>query len=131
MTSSRDAAGETRTLRPLALPARAPGTGTLRRGLFVDCETTGLSAEHDVLIELALLPFAYTLEGVIVEVLQDEQQVHRNEPGRPLSEEVTHLTGLTDENLCGARVDVARAGVLLERSHLIVAHNARFDRPFV
>ena len=50
MTPSRGGGGETRTLHPLALPARSPGTGALRRGLFVDCETTGLSAEHDMLI---------------------------------------------------------------------------------
>ena len=83
MTSSRGGVGETRTLRPLALPARAPGGGAVRRGLFVDCETTGRSAESDVLIELALLPFAYTLDGVIAQVLGDEAQVHRNDPGRP------------------------------------------------
>ena len=131
MTTSGGGADETRILHPLALPARAPGTGAVRRGLFVDCETTGLNAEHDVLVELALLPFAYTLDGVIVEVLEDERQAYRNDPGRPLPEEVTHLTGLTDEDLRGERVDIARAGALLERSHLVVAHNARFDRPFV
>ena len=84
-----------------------------------------------MLIELALLPFTYTPEGIVSEVLEDERQVHRNDPGRPLPEEVTHLTGLTDEDLRGERVDAARAGALFERSHLVVAHNARFDRPFV
>ena len=114
MTPSRDGAGGTRTLHPLALPARAPGEGAgpLRRGVFVDCETTGLSAERDVLIELALLPFTYTLGGV-AQVLEDEGQAYRNDPGRPLPKEVAHLTGLTDEDLRGERVDVARAGALL------------------
>ena len=39
----------TRTLRPLALPERFcdPGDAELRTGLFLDCETTGLSAEND------------------------------------------------------------------------------------
>ena len=47
------AAGETRTLHPLALPARLsdPGDSELRRGLYVDCETTGFSPEHDAVIE--------------------------------------------------------------------------------
>ena len=131
MTSNRHDAGEVRTLRPLALPAGAPGAGPLRRGLFVDCETTGLDFERDTLIELALLPFTYTLGGVVAEVLEDEALSYRNDPGRPLPEEVTHLTGLADEDLRGERVDAARAGALLARSHLVVAHNARFDRPFV
>ena len=49
MTPSRDGAGGTRTLHPLTLPARAPGEGAgpLRRGVFVDCETTGLVVAHN------------------------------------------------------------------------------------
>ena len=81
------AASETRTLHALAFPARLsdPGAGEPRRGLYVDCETTGFSPEHDAVIELALLPFTYTLAGTVVEVLHDEAQAHRNDPGRPLS----------------------------------------------
>ena len=83
-------ASETRTLHPLAFPARLsdPGAAELRRGLYVDCETTGFSPEHDALIELALLPFTYTLAGTVVEVLHDEAQAHRNDPGRPLPAEI-------------------------------------------
>ena len=126
-------ASETRTLHPLALPARLsdPGAAELRRGLYVDCETTGFSPEHDAVIELALLPFTYTLAGTVVEVLHDEAQAHRNDPGRPLPAEITHLTGLTDDDVRGERIDVEAASALIERSGLIVAHNARFDRPFV
>ena len=77
---------DTRTLHALALPARLcdPMGAELRRGLYVDCETTGFSPEHDAVIELALLPFTYTLAGTVVEVLHDEAEVHRNDPGRPL-----------------------------------------------
>ena len=126
-------AGETRTLHPLVLPSRVPdpGDAELRRGLYVDCETTGFSPALDAVIELAMLPFTYTLGGSVVEVLPDEAQVHRNDPGRPLPAEITHLTGLTDDDVRGARIDVEAAGVLIERSDLVVAHNAGFDRPFV
>ena len=126
-------ASETRTLHPLAFPARLsdPGAAELRRGLYVDCETTGFSPEHDAVIELALLPFTYTLAGTVVEVLHDEAQAHRNDPGRPLPAEITHLTGLTDDDVRGERIDVEAASALIEGSGLIVAHNARFDRPFV
>ena len=127
------AASETRTLHPLAFPARLPdpGVAELRRGLYVDCETTGFSPEHDAVIELALLPFTYTLAGTVVEVLHDEAQAHRNDPGRPLPAEITHLTGLTDDDVRGEVIDVEAASALIEGSGLIVAHNARFDRPFV
>ena len=64
----------TRTLHPLALPARIsdPEDAERRRGLYVDCETTGFSPGHDAVIELAMLPFTYTLEGSVVEVLHEE-----------------------------------------------------------
>ena len=127
-------AGEIRTVHPLALPARLSDPGEeveRRRGLYVDCETTGFSPEHDAVIELAMLPFTYTLDGRIVEVLHDEAQGYRNDPGRPLPVEITHLTGLTDDDVRGERIDAEAARALIERSGLIVAHNARFDRPFV
>ena len=96
-------ASETRTLHPLAFPARLsdPGAAELRRGLYVDCETTGFSPEHDAVIELALLPFTYTLAGTVVEVLHDEAQAHCNDPCRPLPAEITHLTALTDDDVRG------------------------------
>ena len=112
-------------------PTLGSGAAELRRGLYVDCETTGFSPEHDAVIELALLPFTYILAGTLVEVLHDEAQAHRNDPGRPLPAEITHLTGLTDDDVRGERIDVEAASALIERSGLIVAHNARFDRPFV
>ena len=124
---------ETRTLHPLVLPERLfdPGDAELRRAVFVDVETTGLSYEQDDVIELAALPFRYTLDGRVAEVLHDEAQVHRHDPGRPLPPEITHLTGLTDDDLRGERIDVEAASALIEGSGLILAHNAAFDRPFV
>ena len=76
-------ASETRTLHPLAFPARLSDAGSaeLRRGLYVDCETTGFSSEHDAVIELAMLPFTYTLEGHLVEVLHDEAESAPQSPG--------------------------------------------------
>ena len=127
-------AAETRTLRALELPARLCDTGTaeLRRGLYVDCETTGFSFERDQVIELAMLPFTYAVDdGRIVEVLHHEAQVHLQDPGRALDPEIAALTGLTDEDLRGQRIDVEAASRLVERSDLVIAHNARFDRPFV
>ena len=128
-----NASCDIRTLHALELPARLsdPGGEEVLRGLYVDCETTGFSPEHDEIIELAMLPFTYGLDGRVVEVLHDEAQAHRNDPGRPLPEEITHLTGLTDDDVRGERVDIAAASALFAHSRLVVAHNARFDRPFV
>ena len=133
MHEHAEPAPPTRTLHALELPARLSDTGdaTVRRALYVDCETTGLSFEHDQAIELALLPFTYALDdGRIGEVLHHEAQVHLHDPGRPLDALVTELTGLTDEDLRGRHIDVEAASALIARSSLIVARNARFDRPF-
>lgn len=123
----------TRTLRALELPARLcdPGGAKLRHGLFVDCETTGLSFERDQVIEIAMLPFTYAVDGRIADVLHHEARQDLQDPGRPLDAEITHLTGLTDDDLRGQHIDVEAANALIERADLIVAHNARFDRPFL
>ena len=103
----------------------------LRRGLYVDCETTGLSIERDQVIEVAMLPFTYAVDdGRIAEVLHHEAQTYLQDPGRPLDAEISSLTGLTDDDLHGRHIDIAAANALIERSDLIIAHNARFDRPF-
>ena len=103
---------DTRTLRRLELPARLhdPGPGAaLALGLVVDCETTGADAARDAVAEAALLPFTYTAEGRVAEVRHGEAQAHRRG---------------------GAPFDAAAAGALVARASLLVAHNARFDRPF-
>ena len=122
-----------RTLLPLVLEnhPHPAGPGPCRRGLYVDCETTGLSSEHDALIELAMLPFTYTTNGAITDVHRDQTRTWRQDPGRPVPPEITHITGLTDEDLASQAIDVATATELLAASHLVVAHNARFDRLFV
>ena len=131
-TASVDAS-QARTLHALVLEdkPRPGGPGPRRRGLYVDCETTGFDAERDAVIELAMLPFAYTLDGAITEVLHGEGRTWRQDPGRPVPPEITRITGLADQDLAGQAIDVAAAAELLARSHLVVAHNASFDRPFV
>ena len=41
------------------------------------------------------------------------------------------MTGLTDDDVHGEGIGVERARALIDRSGLVVAHNARFERPFV
>ena len=133
MNEHREPTANTRTLHAIELPARLCDTGAaeLRRALYVDCETTGLSVERDQAIEVALLPFTYAVDdGRIAEVCHDEAQCYLQDPGRPLDAIITDLTGLTDDDLRGRHIDVAAANTLIARSDLIVAHNARFDRPF-
>ena len=126
MTKS-DQSTTTRTLRRLKLPARfnVPDNIPVRQGLYVDCETTGKDWARDAVIEIALLPFAYTLDGHIVEVRLEEAHSYRRDPGRALSAETTALTGLTDDDVRGRHIDVEAASALTERSDLRRPHRSR------
>lgn len=73
MARTLEGSGRYRILRPLAprvlehYPADdgPQGSGT-RLGMFLDLETTGLSAAKDEIIEFGIVPFVYTLEGKIL-----------------------------------------------------------------
>jgi DNA polymerase-3 subunit epsilon len=100
-----------------------------RLGLIVDIETTGLDPASDRIIELACLPFHFSSEGDIYDVLPGYAGFE--DPGQPLHEEVVRLTGITDDQLRGQRLDDQAVTMLAEVANLIIAHNATFDRRFL
>jgi DNA polymerase-3 subunit epsilon len=109
--------------------ADADGSPTLR-GVYVDTETTGPDTERDVVIELALLPFEYSpADGRIFEV--GEALAYLEDPGRPILPEITALTGISDPDVAGRRIDDFEVKALLDGVRLVVAHNAAFDRPLL
>lgn len=108
---------------------RAEPDAVLRIGVVIDVETTGLEAGTDKVIELAIQRFRFDARGRIVQV--GEPRVWREDPGFPLDPRITALTGLTDAALKDQAIDEPTALDLLASADLIIAHNARFDRPFV
>ena len=124
---------QVRTLHRLVLPARChdPGETPVRRGLYIDCETSGMDWVNDDIVELGLVPFTYTDDGRVAEVLHQETQCYLNAPSRPLGVEVVARTGLSDTHLANRHIDVEATAELILRSELVIAHNARHDRPFV
>lgn len=101
----------------------------LRTGLYVDVETTGLSASRDRIIELGLVAFEFDREGRIYRLLHELSAFE--DPGTTLPPEITRLTGITDAMVAGQRLPEDEVGLWLERAHLVIAHNAAFDRPFL
>jgi len=95
----------------------------------IDCETTGLSHDDDVIIELGLRRFHYDDRGVITYIGKPYSWLE--DPGFPLSPEVTKLTGLTDADVAGRSLDDDRIDELMFGATIRIAHNARFDRGFV
>jgi DNA polymerase-3 subunit epsilon len=100
-----------------------------RLGLIVDIETTGLDPACDRIIELACLPFHFSSDGMLYDVLPGYAGFE--DPGQPLPEEVVRLTGITDDQLLGAKLDDQAVNALAAPANLIIAHNAVFDRCFL
>jgi DNA polymerase-3 subunit epsilon len=102
----------------------------LKSGLGLDIETTGLDRNVDRVIEIATRPFHYRSDtGEIVSI--DAGYSGLEDPGVPLTPEIVKITGITGELLRGQKIDWNRVGELIAGADVIVAHHARFDRPFV
>ena len=99
-----------------------------RIGIFLDTETTGLDADTDKVIELAMVPFEFDAAGRIYRLLPEYNGL--NDPGMPIPEIAQQITGITDEMVKGQSIDVEAVKKLLSEAAIVIAHNARFDRPF-
>lgn len=129
MIQTLEATGDYRVLRRFEardryLPA-APGTG-LRRGLIVDVETTGLDTSNDHIIELGLVAFEFDAAGMVYGV--DRKREWFNDPGVPIPDLASEITGITDDMVRGQHIDDDAMLREIDRAHLIIAHNASFDR---
>ena len=131
MAAKLEATGTYRVLRKLTpRPSCEPPSGTaIRQGLFVDTETTGLDPARDEIIELAMVPFTYGLEGEVYAVGEPFQQLR--EPTKPIPPEITAITGIDDAMVAGRRIDPDEVAHFAAPASLVVAHNAAFDRRFL
>jgi DNA polymerase-3 subunit epsilon len=98
--------------------------------LIVDVETTGLSFHNDKIIQLAFRPFYFNSESYKVTAIA-KKTVLLNDPGVPLREEITYLTGISDEDVAGESIDWKWVKSAFERPDFIISHNAKFDRGFI
>lgn len=91
----------------------------------LDLETTGTDPQRDTIIEIGAVKFRGD------QVLEEFQTLI--DPGRPVPPEITHLTGITDQDLVGAP-RLAEVRDRLERfvgNHLVVGHGIEFDLAFL
>jgi len=118
---------------PAVADWRLPAAGAqTRRGVYVDVESTGLNHETDEVIELALLPFDYDPHtGAITRVRVDEAYCGFRQPSFPIPAASTLIHGITDADVAGAVIDTAAVEAVVADAHLVIAHNAGFDRPMV
>jgi DNA polymerase-3 subunit epsilon len=116
-----------RRVTPRPQSKRQDGEDT-KIGVLLDLETTGLDAQKDEIIELGMVKFDFMPDGTIVGVRDIFGSF--NEPSVPISQEITALTGITDELVKGHQIDEAAASAFVGDAVIIVAHNAGFDRKF-
>ncbi|CAA2145538.1 DNA polymerase III PolC-type (plasmid) [Methylobacterium bullatum] len=114
-----------RRLEPLTDAPDAPNEPTFI-GLVLDTETTGTDYATDEVIELGILKFEYGASGRIYRVLETFNQLHQ--PRKPIPAEITRITGITDADVAGKRIDDAAVRALAADAAVVIAHNASFDR---
>lgn len=122
--------GDYRVLRRLRTPTpldRLPDGARL--GIVLDVETTGIDAAADEIIELAMVPFAYTIDGQVLGTLAPFHSYRQ--PTTPIPAEITALTGISDEMVAGQAIDAEAVAAFIADAGIVIAHNARFDRRFV
>lgn len=98
--------------------------------LCLDTETTGLNHKQDKVIELGIVAFEFDpVTGEIFRI--SDRYSGFEDPGCPIPEEVREITGISDEMVRGQSFDDAAVNALAQKAHLVIAHNAAFDRKFV
>lgn len=118
-----------RRLRPRAVFVEPDGR-PLVKGVIVDTETTGLNQDTDKIIEIGLVAFEYDPEsGQAYRVLDSYDGLE--DPGIPITQEITEITGITSDMVAGKRIDESRVTELVQGASILIAHNAKFDRPFL
>lgn len=117
--------------------ARVPATLTTKPNVdpkcfvatIIDLETMGLDAKQHEIIEIGLLSFSFSSIDGILGIVATYNELH--DPGKPIPDEVTKVTGIRYEDVKGRAIDWSHVSQLLQNSHLIICHNSSFDRNFL
>ena len=100
-----------------------------RVGAVIDLETTGLDPLKDEIIELGIVKFTFTPEGFVDRVTHSYSFLRM--PTVAISEEITRITGITDDMVAGKILPDDEINELMDDVVLIIAMNAGFDRRFL
>ena len=98
--------------------------------IAIDIETTGLIPSQDKIIEIAIKCIEITKgNGQDIAIIDSYESLQ--DPGDPIPESSTQINGITDEMVQGESIDWEYVESILNKSQLIIAHNAQFDRSFM
>lgn len=118
----------TREFVPPVSYARGQKPLVLQRALILDTETTGLDPVTDKIVELGLVLVEFCpVTGQAYDVLDRFNGLE--DPGMPISPDATKVHHITDAMVQGQRIDDAEVNRLVALADVVIAHNAKFDRP--
>jgi DNA polymerase-3 subunit epsilon len=103
--------------------------GKIFKAAFIDLETTGLDPRKDEIIEVGVLIVSFTNEDGFIKIDFTNNQLQQ--PNKPISEEITKITGITNQDVNGKAIDWNLLKDQLINVDLIICHNAYFDRNFL
>lgn len=105
-----------------------PDDGSQKINLMLaDCESTGLDHLTDKIMEIGYVIVEYGVEtGKFYKVLTRNNELQ--DPGIPISEEISKLTGIVQEDVNGKSFDRQRISKDIEMADWVYAHNSGFDR---
>ncbi len=127
-----DRTGHFRILRRVPAPQISTLTDAdraemgLATAIILDTETTGLTAEDEI-IELAMVRVAFDPVFARIDHVVDAFSALR-QPTRPIPHAVMRLTGITDADVAGHAIDADAVTAFVKDTALVVAHNSAFDR---
>jgi DNA polymerase-3 subunit epsilon len=100
------------------------------KAAIIDVETTGLDNRLDEVVELGIVLFEFDrLTGEVYGVV--EEYCGLRDPGCPIPPGAMQAHGISDAEVRGQHLDDDKVRSLLNRSALLIAHNAKFDRGFI
>lgn len=102
--------------------------------VFLDTETTGMfdddiDGHPSKIIELVMVRCTFSLDRKII-LSVDSIYSGYEDPQYPIPENITNLTGISNDMVRGKRFVDQEVQSFLVDAPLMVAHNAKFDRPF-
>jgi DNA polymerase-3 subunit epsilon len=114
---------------PETLSSSVQASGRIFKLAIIDLETTGLDPKTNEIIEIGTLIVSFTNEDGFIALEFADNQLQQ--PNTAISEEITKITGITNEEVAGKTVDWQLIQNELNDVDMILCHNASFDRNFM
>lgn len=111
--------------------AASPEDEALARTVAViDTETMGLDPKEDRILEIGYVLARFNpITGDIYRIVGRYNGLE--DPGIPIPEHITTITGIRDEDVAGKTFDEPRILADIAEADIVIAHNSPFDRAFL